>query len=117
MTKDERPLRVTMLDETTLLILCAAGAVASLAFFVMKLTVGQDRDARLRGRLSKAAVDPLAAPAAPKPNLRAGLAGGVHPARAGRRQPVHADQHREGVRAPPVPSPGPASTPRPPCGC
>lgn len=42
-----------MLDDTTLLIVCAAGAVACLAFFALKFFVGKDDDGKLRNRLAK----------------------------------------------------------------
>lgn len=50
-THDLRP--ATPMDDTTLLLICAAGAVGFLVFGVAKLFMGREDDARLRDRLSK----------------------------------------------------------------
>ncbi|MDB5294410.1 MAG: tight adherence protein [Phycisphaerales bacterium] len=65
-----------MFDETTLLMICAAGVVGCLAFFGLRLTMGGEDDAKLRGRLSKAPAN--AGPAAP---LAAAAVGGGSKAR------------------------------------
>ena len=67
-----------MFDDTTLLVLCAAGAIGSAAFFVLKLAMGGDADARLRGRLAKGPANAqTVAGLRPqgRPSLQAGLAG------------------------------------------
>jgi tight adherence protein C len=66
------------MDDTTLLLICAAGAVGFLAFGVAKLVVGKEDDAKLRDRLSKGpalsqtAAEAAAGPA-PKSTLSAGM--------------------------------------------
>jgi tight adherence protein C len=70
-----------MFDETTILIVCAAGAVGSLVFFLLKFTVGGEQDTKLRDRLSKGPANTQSAteqrgPVAEqkKANLKEGLA-------------------------------------------
>jgi len=45
------------MDDLTILILCAAGAMGLFAFFVMKLAMGGDTDSKLRDRLAKGPSD------------------------------------------------------------
>jgi tight adherence protein C len=70
-----------MFDDSTILIVSAAGAVALLVFFLLKFTVGQDDDGKLRDRLAKGpsntgtAADAAGSRPAKKGNLKDGLTG------------------------------------------
>jgi tight adherence protein C len=49
-----------MFDELTIFLICIAGVVSLIVFFVMKMAMGNENDNKLRNRLSKAANDTLA---------------------------------------------------------
>src|SRR4051794_5666758 len=50
-----------MFDDSTILLVCVAGGVALLVFFVLKFTVGGEQDTKLRDRLSKGPANTLSA--------------------------------------------------------
>ncbi|HEX8912019.1 MAG TPA: type II secretion system F family protein [Humisphaera sp.] len=62
------------MDETTLLILCGAGAVACAAFFVLKMTLGREEDSKLRDRLTKGPANTQTIASRSAPNIKAGIA-------------------------------------------